>query len=108
MRKAQTPSPGSSPHPAPHSISPLVTPLHQKPGPLSPTVPEYFFVKPSHLHCGIKIHEGWIHCTLVNSSSTMIKTSIPIFSAPWCRGGSGWCLDVWRGPHETIPLPSSG
>lgn len=56
---------------------------------LSPIAPECFCVKPSHLHCGIEIHKGWINCTLVNSSSTMIKIYIPIFSSTLVRGWGG-------------------
>ena len=111
MGLEQTPSPGSAPHSSPHFISPLVTPPHQRhqrhPSPLSLTAPECFCVKP-YLHCGIKIHKGWINCTLVNSSSTMIKIYIPIFSGTLMQGRGGRCLDMRRGPHETVPLTFSG
>lgn len=109
MGMEQLPSPGSAPHSSPHFISPSVTPPHQRHrSPLSPTAPECFCVKPSYLHCGIKIHEGWMNCTLVNSSSTMIKLYIPTFSGTLMQGWGGRRLDARRGPHETVPLTFSG
>lgn len=55
---------------------------------LSPIAPECFRVKP-HLHCGIRIHKGWINCTPVISSSTMIKIYIPIFPGILVQGWGG-------------------
>lgn len=104
MWKGQTASPGSAPYPFPHPVSPAGTPPLQRPGPLSPMG----CVKLAHLHCGIHIHEGWIRCTLVNSSSTMIKTYIPIFRGTLMQGLGGRGLDTWRGPHKAVPLTFSG
>lgn len=92
---------GAAPHPSPHPASPVGAP---PPGPLSPMG----CVKLAHLHCGIHIHEGWIRRTLVNSSSTMIKTYIPIFRGTLMQGLGGRGLATWRGPHKAVPLTFSG
>lgn len=92
--QGQTASPGSAPHPSPHPVCPSGTPPHQRPGPWSPVASEHFLVKLARLHCGIHIHEEWIRCTPVNSSSTMIKTYIPVFRGALMLGLGGRGLDT--------------
>lgn len=108
MWQGQTAGPGSAPHPSPHPVSPSGTPPHQRPGPWSPVAPEHFRVKLACLHCGIHIREGWIRCTLVNRSSTMIKTYIPVFRGTLMPGLGGRGLDTRRGPRRAAPLTFSG
>lgn len=79
--------------------------------------PERPCVKLSPLHCGIRIHTGWVNCILVHNSSTIMKLCIPIFSAACYRSGVGRCPDGQRGlldnssgvigPHDTAYLDES-
>lgn len=66
---------------------------------------EYLYVKLSHFYCVIKIQKELVNCTMVNSSSMMIKIYIPIFSdtleQEW---GGRYRGDQWNNPSGIIRL----